>query len=156
MRICHRNPFVSDEQKTFDRILCRADIKWLVIVVLKTDCVPVKWSGKIKQNRNTKYLFRYNIAENATSAGKIASRAILSIKSTSFNVRVRYFVWNFKGTVWNSTQNILPIHWKIWFLYNTEILKAPRFKSPYAFWTPPPPPPQLLLLYYLTSYKLMG
>ena len=23
-----------------------------------------------------------------------------------FNVWVRYFVWNFKGTLWNSTQNI--------------------------------------------------
>ena len=33
------------------------------------------------------------------------------IKSTSFNVWVRYFEWNFKGTLWNSTQNILPIHY---------------------------------------------
>ena len=28
-----------------------------------------------------------------------------------FNVWVRYFVWNFKGHHWNSTQNILPILW---------------------------------------------
>ena len=60
------------------------------------------------------------------------------IKSTSFNVWVRYFVWNFKGTFWNSTQNILPIHWKIWFLYNIEILRALRFKSSYAFLKRPP------------------
>ena len=40
----------------------------------------------------------------------------------------KYFVWNFKGTLWNSTQNILPIHWKIQFLYVT-ILRALRFKS---------------------------
>ena len=53
----------------------------------------------------------------------------LWMKSTSFNVWVRYFVWNFKGTLWNSTQNILPIHWKIRFLYNIEILRALRFKS---------------------------
>ena len=46
------------------------------------------------------------------------------MKSTSFNVWIRYFVWNFKGTFWNSTQNILPILWKIWFLYNFEILRA--------------------------------
>ena len=26
----------------------------------------------------------------------------LSIKPTSFNVWARYFVWNFKGTIWNS------------------------------------------------------
>ena len=35
------------------------------------------------------------------------------IKYTSSNVWVRYFVWNFKGNLWNSTQNILPIHWKL-------------------------------------------
>ena len=39
-------------------------------------------------------------------------------KSTSFNIWVRYSVWNFKGTLWNSTHNISPIHWKIWFVYN--------------------------------------
>ena len=55
------------------------------------------------------------------------------IKSTSFNVWVRYFVWDFKGTLWNSTQNILPIHWKIWFLCNFEILRALRFKSSWVF-----------------------
>ena len=55
------------------------------------------------------------------------------IKSTSFNVWVRYFVWNFKGTLWNSTRNIWPIHWKIRFLYNMEILRALRFKSSYEF-----------------------
>ena len=54
------------------------------------------------------------------------------IKSTSFNVWARYFVWNFKGTLWNSTQNILPIHWKIWFLYDIEILRAQT-----RFWNAP-------------------
>ena len=52
-------------------------------------------------------------------------------------------MWNFKGTLWNSTQNIFPIHWKIWFLYSIAILRALRFKSSYAFLirvfeTPPP------------------
>ena len=28
-------------------------------------------------------------------------------------VCVRYFVWNFKGYLWNSTQDILPIPWKM-------------------------------------------
>ena len=41
-------------------------------------------------------------------------------------------MWNFKVTLWNSTQNIWPIHWKIWFLYNIKILRAHRFKSSYA------------------------
>ena len=38
-------------------------------------------------------------------------------------------MWNFKGNLWNSTQNILPIHWKIWFLCNIEILRALGFDS---------------------------
>ena len=39
------------------------------------------------------------------------------------------FVWNFKGDLWNSTQNALPIEWKMCILYNTKILKALRFLS---------------------------
>ena len=38
-----------------------------------------------------------------------------------------------KGTLWNSTQYILPIHWEIWFLYTIEILRGLRFKSSYVF-----------------------
>ena len=50
-------------------------------------------------------------------------------------------MWNCKGILWNSTQNILPIHWKIWFLYSVQVLRAPRFKSSYAFlWAPHPTP----------------
>ena len=48
-----------------------------------------------------------------------------------FQCMGKIFVWNFKGTLWNSTQNILPIYWKIWFLYNSEILRAHT-----RFWTP--------------------
>ena len=47
-------------------------------------------------------------------------------------------MWNFKGTLWNSPQNIILIHWKIWFLYNIEILRALRFKSSYVFLKRPP------------------
>ena len=45
---------------------------------------------------------------------------------------------NFKGTLWNSTQNILSIHWNIQFLYNIDILRALRFKSSYEFLKRPP------------------
>ena len=48
------------------------------------------------------------------------------------------FVAEFKGTLWNSTQNILPIHWKIRFLYSIEILRALMFKSSYTFLKCPP------------------
>ena len=49
-------------------------------------------------------------------------------KCTFCNVWVRYFVWNFKGYLWNSTKNILPICWKMQFLYNADILRDLRFK----------------------------
>ena len=47
-------------------------------------------------------------------------------------------MWNFKGTLWNSTQNILPIHWKIGFPYNIEIFKSSLIKELiHVFWNTP-------------------
>ena len=34
------------------------------------------------------------------------------VKIASVSGWVGYFVWDFKGTLWNSTQNILLIHWR--------------------------------------------
>ena len=62
---------------------------------------------------------------------QLSSQIEKLLKYTSFNVWARYFVWNFKGYLWNSTQNILPIHWKIQLVHNVEILRACRFKSSY-------------------------
>ena len=50
------------------------------------------------------------------------------MRKTCFNTWARYFVCNFKGYLWNSTQNVLPIHWPIWYS-NIELLRALRFKS---------------------------
>ena len=61
-----------------------------------------------------------------------------SIKSASFIVWVRHFVWNFEYTIWNSTQNILPIHWKIWYLYSIGILELLDLRAHTHFWTPTP------------------
>ena len=47
-------------------------------------------------------------------------------------------MWNFKGYLWNSTQNILPIHWKMWILLTYENLRALWFKSSYVFLKRPP------------------
>ena len=47
-------------------------------------------------------------------------------------------MWNFKGYLWNSIQNILPIHWKMWILFTCESLRALRDKSSYAFLKRPP------------------
>ena len=55
-------------------------------------------------------------------------------------------MWNFKGYLWNSTQKILPICWKILFLCNIHILRALRFKSWYAF----------LNIYPITAMKHEG
>ena len=50
-----------------------------------------------------------------------------SITYTSFNLWINYFVWNFKGYLWNSIQNSSPIHWKKQFLHNREIFKSSKF-----------------------------
>ena len=69
------------------------------------------------------------------TCGLLNPRALFycCIKIVFFNVWVRYFVWNFKGSLWNSTQNITPIYWKMRFLNNIGISRALRFKSSYAF-----------------------
>ena len=58
----------------------------------------------------------------------------------SFNVCVRYFVWNFKGILWNYTRTILPIHWKMCILFTGENFRALslRFKSSSTFLKHPP------------------
>ena len=58
-----------------------------------------------------------------------------------FQCMGKIFCVEFQRYLWNSTQNILHIHWKISFLYNMDILRALRFKSSYTFFEPPPPLP---------------
>ena len=67
-------------------------------------------------------------------------------KIVSFNIWARYFMWNFKGTLWNSIQNIVPIHWKMCILLRYENLRTLTFKAQHKHThththTPPPPPP---------------
>ena len=50
------------------------------------------------------------------------------------DIRIWYLV-NFKGTLCNSTQNILPIHWKMCISFTGENLRALRFKGPLEFLT---------------------
>ena len=50
-----------------------------------------------------------------------------------FQCMGKIFVCNFKGYLWNYTQNILPIHWKKRFWYNIEILRALAIKSSQVF-----------------------
>ena len=61
----------------------------------------------------------------------------LSLRALKFSPVYKIYI----GAISNSTQIIWPIHWKIWFLFNIEILRALRLKSSYAFWNDPPPPP---------------
>ena len=51
---------------------------------------------------------------------------------SSWNVWMRYFVWNFKG-IWNLTQNMWLIHWKMFILFKYHILTALRLKSSNIF-----------------------
>ena len=50
-----------------------------------------------------------------------------------FQCMGKIFCVEFQSTLWNSTQNIIPTHWKMWCLYNIEILRALMFKSSYEF-----------------------
>ena len=54
-------------------------------------------------------------------------------KIVSFNVGLRYFVWDFKGSLRNSTQTILPIHWNMCCWLKGENSRAPRLTSSQAF-----------------------
>ena len=62
-------------------------------------------------------------------SGGAFQKRVRALKPTSLNfqccikinVWVRYFVWNFKGYLWNSTQNILPIHEKCGFYSQMKI-----------------------------------
>ena len=47
------------------------------------------------------------------------------------------FVLNFKGTIWNSFENILSVHWKMQFWYNVAILKALDLRARKRFWNAP-------------------
>ena len=59
------------------------------------------------------------------------------IEITFSNVWARNFAWNFKGYLWNFTQNSLPIHWKMYSLLISANLRAPRFMISYAFFKRP-------------------
>ena len=57
-------------------------------------------------------------------------------KTASFNVWVRYFALNLKGALWNSSQNILPIGWKVDISLTGENLWALRLISFFETCTP--------------------
>ena len=46
-------------------------------------------------------------------------------------------MWNFKGNLWNSTQNTLPIHWNMSILFRCLNSSAPIFKSSQVFLNTP-------------------
>ena len=72
------------------------------------------------------------------------------IKVTSFNVCVRYFVWNFKGTLWNFTQNISPAHWNICFYSHVKIHEFLDLRTRERFWNAP-----MVSFQCVNSYKPM-
>ena len=74
------------------------------------------------------------------------------MKIASCYVWVRYFVWKSKGYLWNSTQNILPIHWKMCILSTYEILRALIIKSTCALFETPPTNPSHIWLIFDTLY----
>ena len=55
-----------------------------------------------------------------------------------FQCMCKIFCVEFQRYLWNSTQNILPIHWKMHILLTCENLRALRFKSSSMFLKCPP------------------
>ena len=53
-------------------------------------------------------------------------------------VRYWYFVWKFKGSLSNFTQDIVPIHWKMCTLFTGENLRALRFNELISVFEMPP------------------
>ena len=47
-------------------------------------------------------------------------------------------MWNVNGYLWSSTQNILPIHWKIQFINNVENLKSSQIYEFLCIFEMPP------------------
>ena len=73
------------------------------------------------------------------------------IKIVFFIVWVRYCGWNFKGTLWNSTQNVLSIHRNMCFLFTGENLDLRAAHK--HFWNAPWSPFYLShCLSYTVSY----
>ena len=50
-----------------------------------------------------------------------------------FYCKGNMFVFNFKSTLWTSSHNIVPIHWKMCSLLGSKNFRAPRFTSSWAF-----------------------
>ena len=59
------------------------------------------------------------------------------ITSTSFNVWVRYFVWNFKGYLWNSTQISYPYIDRYDFYTTLKFLELLDLRAHTRFWNAP-------------------
>ena len=83
-----------------------------VFVTIMTDRGGLLWSG--------------------TSAKNDRHSVTWAIQIVSFNVWVRYFVWNLKGTLWNSNKISYPYIERVDFIHRWN-LRALRFKSSYVF-----------------------
>ena len=78
-----------------------------------------------------------DIIQHSTRHPVFSVPVFLRIKYTSFNVWVRYFVCNFEGNLWNSTPNILPIHWNIRFYTMLNLQELLDLRAHMCFWNAP-------------------
>ena len=80
---------------------------------------------------------------NTECRGGVSKTQLLNLEARKFSLinKLHVFecmgkiniVWNFKWNLWNSTQNILPIHWKRWILFSVDNLGTFRFTSSLTF-----------------------
>ena len=137
----------------------------MVIWKSSTSLFPIRWKHVEFRRRKLDYLTSHSFEcwRPTGTRGQWAfqkrlrarkpegSTSYILVNYTSFNIWARYFVWN-------STQNMLPIHWKFRFLCYVENLQVIGSMSSYVFWNVPRPPQCSLLWlgYYHYSDVMMG
>ena len=78
---------------------------------------------------------------------------LVNLRTLKFSLLNTLHIFQYMGKIfcvelWNSTQNVSPIHWRIRFLYHVEYLRTLRFMSSKLFFKSP------LDLIYICVYLL--
>ena len=76
---------------------------------------------------------------------------LLNLRALRISTSYNNLIFQCVGTLWNSTQNILTIHWQICILFTGQNFRALRFKNSSLFlkWTP-----GLVMLLKVSSWHL--
>ena len=120
----NRNSNIFLQGKAFENIVCKMTAILSGLECVKKTWDPVRSGGRFKNAYELLNLRALKIS--------------MLYKNHIFQCIGKIFCVEFQKYLWNSTQNILPIRWKMWILFTTENLRALRFKSSKVFLKRPP------------------